>query len=129
MQTSGMPAPMNIRQFLFPDSSIDPAQDDVAEIRGAILSKIALMVGKDPDRATKHDWFVAAALTLRDRVVHRWLESEREARRSGKKRVYYLSLEFLVGRLFCDALGNMELMGKFDKALRDFGISLRDIAE
>jgi starch phosphorylase len=119
---------MTIRQFFFRERSGDPARDDVAEIRGAILSKIALMVGKDPDRATKHDWFVAAALTLRDRVVHRWLESEREVRRSGKKRVYYLSLEFLVGRLFCDALGNMELMGKFETALRDFGINLRDIA-
>ena len=94
-----------------------------------MLSKVALVVGKEPDRATKHDWFVAAALTLRDRVVQRWLESEREARRNGKKRVYYLSLEFLIGRLFCDALGNMELMGQFETALRDLGINLRDIAE
>src|SRR5262245_9680474 len=120
---------MTIRQFFFRERSADPAHDEVAEIRGAILSKIALVVGKEPDRATKHDWFVAAALTLRDRVVHRWLEAEREARRSGKKRVYYLSLEFLIGRLFCDALGNMELMGKFETALRDFGITLGDIAE
>jgi starch phosphorylase len=124
-----MPAQMNIRQFLFPDRSLDPAQDELAEIRGAILSKMALMVGKEPERATKHDWFVAAALTLRDQVVHRWLESEREARRNGKKRVYYLSLEFLIGRLFTDALGNMELIGKFETALRDLGINIRDIAE
>ncbi len=94
-----------------------------------MLSKIALVVGKEPERATRHDWFVAAALTLRDRVVHRWLQSERETRRAGKKRIYYLSLEFLIGRLFCDALGNMELMGKFETALRDLGISLRDVAE
>ena len=120
---------MTIRQFFFRERSGDPAHDDVAEIRGAILSKVALVVGKEPDRATKHDWFVAAALTLRDRVVQRWLESEREARRNGKKRVYYLSLEFLIGRLFCDALGNMELMGRFETALRDLGINLRDIAE
>lgn len=120
---------MTIRQFFFRDRSADPAQDEIAEIRGAMLSKIALMVGKEPERATRHDWFVAAALTLRDRVVHRWLESERETRRSGKKRVYYLSLEFLIGRLFCDALGNMDLMGKFETALRDLGINLRDVAE
>jgi glycogen phosphorylase len=120
---------MTIRQFLFRERSADPFHDDVAEIRGAMLSKIALMVGKEPERATRHDWFVAAALTLRDRVVHRWLESERETRRAGKKRVYYLSLEFLIGRLFCDALGNMELMNKFETALRDLGINLRDVAE
>jgi starch phosphorylase len=122
---------MTIRQFLFRDRSapLDLAGEDIAEIRGAMLSKIALVVGKEPERATRHDWFVAAALTLRDRVVHRWLQSERETRRAGKKRIYYLSLEFLIGRLFCDALGNMELMGKFETALRDLGISLRDVAE
>jgi starch phosphorylase len=119
---------MTIRQFLFREKSTDPAHD-VAEIRGAILSKIALMVGKEPERATRHDWYVAAALTLRDRVVHRWLESERVTRRAGKKRVYYLSLEFLVGRLFCDALGNMELMSRFETALRDLGINLHEVAE
>src|SRR5262245_23426559 len=120
---------MTIRQFFFPQRAADPAQDDVAEIRGAILSKIALVVGKDPERATKHDWFVAAALSLRDRIVRRWLESDRAARRTGKKRVYYLSLEFMIGRLFIDALGNMELLGKFEIALRDLGIDLRAIAE
>jgi glycogen phosphorylase len=120
---------MTIRQFLFRERSAEPTHDDVAEIRGAMLSKIALMVGKEPERATKHDWYVAAALTLRDQIVHRWLESERATRRAGKKRVYYLSLEFLIGRLFCDALGNMEVMSKFDTALRDLGINLRDIAE
>jgi glycogen phosphorylase len=122
---------MTIRQLLFGDRStpVDLDAADVAEIRGAILSKIALVVGREPERATRHDWYVAAALTLRDRVVHRWLQSERDTRRAGKKRVYYLSLEFLIGRLFCDALGNMELMEKFHTALRDLGISLPEIAE
>ena len=79
---------MTIRQFLFRDRSapLDLASEDIAEIRGAMLSKIALMVGKEPERATRHDWYVAAALTLRDRVVHRWLQSERETHRQGKKR-------------------------------------------
>jgi starch phosphorylase len=122
---------MTIRQFLFPGRSapLDLAAEEIAEIRGAMLSKIALMVGKEPERATRHDWYVAAALTLRDRIVHRWLQSERETHRQGKKRIYYLSLEFLIGRLFCDALGNMELMDKFETALQDFGIKFHDIAE
>ncbi|ETR78710.1 glycogen phosphorylase [Afipia sp. P52-10] len=101
-----------------------PLARDVAEIRGAILSKLALMVGREPERATKHDWYVATVLTLRDRIVHRWLQSDRETRREGKKRVYYLSLEFLIGRLFTDALSNLELMPAFDSALRTLGIDL-----
>ncbi|MBY0381487.1 MAG: glycogen/starch/alpha-glucan phosphorylase [Xanthobacteraceae bacterium] len=100
---------------------------DVAEIRGAILAKVALAVGKEPERATTHDWYLAAVLTLRDRIVYRWLPSQREARRNGRKRVYYLSLEFLIGRLFTDALNNMELMATFEKALRDLGIDLKEL--
>lgn len=100
---------------------------DVAEIRGGILAKVALAVGKEPDRATTHDWYLAAALTLRDRIVYRWLQSQRDTRRAGKKRVYYLSLEFLIGRLFTDALSNLQVMGAFEKALRDLGIDLADL--
>lgn len=103
------------------------AEIDVAEIRGAILAKIALAVGKEPERASAHDWYLAAALTLRDRVMYRWLQSQRETRRNGRKRVYYLSLEFLIGRLFTDALNNLELMGAFETALRDLGIDLKDL--
>jgi starch phosphorylase len=104
-----------------------PTELDVAEIRGAILAKVALAVGKEPDRATAHDWYLAAALTLRDRIVYRWLQSQRDTRRAGKKRVYYLSLEFLIGRLFTDALSNLEVMDVFEKALRDLGIELKDL--
>ncbi|MGY4414037.1 glucan phosphorylase [Bradyrhizobium sp. LB7.1] len=51
----------------------------LAEIKGAILAKLRLAVGKDAGMATKHDWYQAAALALRDRIVHRWLSAERNA--------------------------------------------------
>ena len=44
---------------------------------------------------------------LRDRVVHRWLAVNRASRAEGKKHVYYLSLEFLIGRLFADMVENL----------------------
>src|SRR5712671_2935879 len=71
-------------------------EDDIAEIKSAVLAKLTLAVGKDPAAATDRDWFVAAALTARDRIIHRWLPAERASRRKGSKRVYYLSLEFLL---------------------------------
>ncbi|RYE62101.1 MAG: glycogen/starch/alpha-glucan phosphorylase, partial [Oxalobacteraceae bacterium] len=77
--------------------------------------------------ATIRDWYVAAALTLRDRIVHRWLASNREADSEGEKRVYYLSLEFLIGRLLTDALTNMSLMNPFRTALEDLGIVYEDL--
>ncbi len=82
----------------------------LAEIKGAVLAKLRLAIGKDAGMATRHDWYKAAALALRDRIVHRWLTAEKQSYDAGRKRVYYLSLEFLIGRLFTDALNNMGLL-------------------
>ena len=57
----------------------------------------------------EHDWFVATALAVRDHIVDRWMDATRKTYRDGRKRVYYLSLEFLIGRLLRDALGNLGL--------------------
>ena len=50
---------------------------------------------------------MATALAVRDRIVDRWMDSARATNRAGRKRVYYLSLEFLIGRLLFDALTNL----------------------
>ena len=99
----------------------------LAEIKSAILVKLTLGIGKEASFATKHDWYKAAALTLRDRIVHRWLLSEKESYDGGRKRVYYLSLEFLIGRLFTDALNNMGLLPVFRAALEDLGVGLDEL--
>jgi starch phosphorylase len=96
----------------------------VQELRAQILSKLAYSVGKDPAGARDHDWLTAAILVLRDGVVDGWMQSIREAKRSGRKRVYYLSLEFLIGRLFKDALGNVGMTETMREALRGLGVDL-----
>jgi glycogen phosphorylase len=99
----------------------------LTEIKSAILAKLTLAIGKDTALATRHDWYKAAALALRDRIVHRWLLSEKQSYDAGSKRVYYLSLEFLIGRLFTDALNNMGLLPVFDAALGDLGAGLSEL--
>jgi len=99
----------------------------VAEIKGAILAKLRLAIGKEAGMATRQDWYHATALALRDRIVHRWLTAEKESYDAGRKRVYYLSLEFLIGRLFTDALNNMGLLKVFETALGDLGVGLWDL--
>ena len=85
-----------------------PAQDeDVAALRRAIIAKLTYAVGKDPVVATERDWFVATALATRDRIVERWMPSTRSNYANNRKRVYYLSLEFLIGRLLNDSLTNL----------------------
>ena len=71
-------------------------------LRLRILDKLTYQVGKSPDVAGDRDWFVATALAVRDTVVDRWFASTRRTYESGSKRVYYLSLEFLIGRLLRD---------------------------
>ena len=92
--------------------------------RPSVLAKLALAVGKDGDSATARDWFVATALALRDRVIHRWLAVNRASRAEGKKHVYYLSLEFLIGRLFADVVENLRLTETVAAALGDLGVDL-----
>src|ERR1700712_561788 len=77
-----------------------PAQDeDVATLRRAVVAKLTYSVGKDPIVASDRDWFVATALATRDRILDRWFPTTRAVYARGAKRVYYLSLEFMIGRL------------------------------
>jgi starch phosphorylase len=100
------------------------AEQDFEDIKRTVLAKLTLAVGTDPSAATDRDWFVAAAFTARDRVIHRWLSTDRASRGRGRKRVYYLSLEFLIGRLFNDILCNLGIAPVVDAALGDLGVNL-----
>jgi glycogen phosphorylase len=102
-----------------------PASDaDIEAFKSSVLAKLALAVGKDGDAATPRDWFVATALALRDRIVHRWLEVNRVSHAEGKKHVYYLSLEFLIGRLFADVVENLRLTETVRASLGDLGVDI-----
>jgi glycogen phosphorylase len=101
---------------------------DSVSLRAAILEKLTYAIGKDPIVAKRHDWLAATILTLRDRIIDDWMASTRKAYADKSKRVYYLSLEFLIGRLLRDALSNLELTENFERALKDLGVDL-DLVE
>ncbi len=102
-----------------------PAQEEeIANLRRAVVAKLTYAVGKDPIVASERDWFVAAALTTRDKIVERWFPSTREIYAQGRKRVYYMSLEFLIGRLLFDSLSNMGLVDTMRAALAELGVDL-----
>jgi starch phosphorylase len=89
-----------------------------------LLDVLRHRVGKDERAAKQHDWFNAAILTLRDDIIDSWMESTRRTYAESGKRVYYLSLEFLIGRLMRDALSNMGLTREMAQALREHGLDL-----
>jgi starch phosphorylase len=108
-----------------------PAEDeDVAALRNSVVAKLTYSVGRDPIVATDRDWFVATALAVRDHALERWMAATRNNYVSRSKRVYYLSLEFLIGRLLHDSLNNLGLVDRMRAALAELGVSydkLRDI--
>ncbi|HET7884404.1 MAG TPA: glycogen/starch/alpha-glucan phosphorylase, partial [Acetobacteraceae bacterium] len=100
-----------------------PAEDeDVAALRNSVVAKLTYHVGRDPIVATDWDWFMAAALAVRDHVLERWMSSTRTNYVSQGKRVYYLSLEFLIGRLLHDSLNNLGLVDRMRTALAELGV-------
>jgi starch phosphorylase len=95
--------------------------------RSRIVAKLFYDVGKDPEHAEEHDWFVATALAVRDRIIERWMDSTRKTYRQQQKRVYYLSLEFLIGRLLLDSISNLGQVEPVRDALASLGIDFEKL--
>jgi starch phosphorylase len=104
-------------------------QVDVLKLAAEIIECLKYRVGKEPSVATRHDWLAASIKVVRDRVVDRWIDSTRRAYEHGDKRVYYLSMEFLIGRLMRDAFSNLGLMDAMREALAIHGVDIGVIAE
>ncbi|MDB5591265.1 glycogen/starch/alpha-glucan phosphorylase [Enterovirga sp.] len=98
-----------------------PASDPGHAMREAILGKIRYAAGRDVEAARDHDWYLATALAVRDRIVDIWLDSIRRTT-ADQKQVAYFSLEFLIGRLLGDALSNLDLVGEVRDALAGLGV-------
>ena len=105
-----------------------PRRTDAATLRAEILEKLAYTVGKDPLVARDHDWLAATIHAVRDRVIDHWMNSTRDAYAKSAKRVYYFSLEFLIGRLLRDAMSNLGLVEPVTQALKSLNVDL-DLVE
>lgn len=98
-------------------------------LQAEILEKLTYSIGKDSIVARPHDWLKATILAVRDRVIDQWMVSSRETWRTSGKRVYYLSLEFLIGRLMRDAMSNLGLMEPVREALKNLKVDLDVLAQ
>ena len=114
----------NLQETLPPQRDISPEL-----LKSEILAKLAYSVGKDPIAANSNDWLTATILVVRDHIIDRWMATTRENSRAEKKRVYYLSLEFLIGRLMRDAMNNLELTEGMTQALTELNVDIDFIRE
>ena len=104
-----------------------PEPREVEAFRASVLAKLRYNVAKEPAHARDHDWLIAVSLAARDHVIDRWSETTRRTYRDGRKRVYYFSLEFLVGRMLFDALTNLGLARTAIAALDELGVDFERI--
>ncbi|MGM3160993.1 glycogen phosphorylase [Dickeya undicola] len=101
----------------------------VDALKHSIAYKLMFTVGKDPSIASKHDWLNAAVLAVRDRMVERWLRSSRAQLSQDVRQVYYLSMEFLLGRTLSNALLAMGMFDDLKDALDAMGLDLNELLE
>lgn len=104
-----------------------PRETTAAAIKTAVLERLAYDVGKDPGHAVAEDWCAALSLAVRDHVVDHWIPSTRRTYADGRKRVYYLSMEFLIGRLLPDAIANLGLENACRTAIADLDLDYEAI--
>ena len=102
---------------------------DEAAISKSFVGHVEYTQGKDESSATRHDYLVCAARMVRDRLIDRWNRAAKENRGRDVRRVYYLSLEFLIGRLLEDGLVNLGIREPTARALAGLDLSLDEILE
>lgn len=101
----------------------------VAALKEEVLHRLTFTICKDAATASPRDWFVATALAARDRVIESWLASTKRNYSEDRRRVYYLSLEFLIGRLLIDTLTNLGLTAAMREALAGLGVDLEKLRD
>jgi starch phosphorylase len=106
------------------DLSLTPTQ-----LRADVLRHLTFTLGKDAPNASPNDWRMALSYAIRDRVVSPWFASTRRTWAEDRKRVYYLSMEFLIGRLLEDATVNLGLRDAAQEVMAEFGQDLHHLVE
>ena len=98
-------------------------------LRQRITQHLTYTLGKDRAHASLYDWRMAVSYAVRDILIAPWFDATRKTYEAQGKRVYYLSMEFLIGRILEDAMVNLGLRDIVQAVLSDEGIALSDVIE
>ena len=98
-------------------------------IKQALKNHLAFSCFKTTNTATPRDWYVTAAHTVRDHVVERWVKTASAYNEEDPKRIYYLSLEFLIGRMMSNAALNLGINSQLGSGLSALGQNLEEVVE
>ncbi len=105
------------------------AGNDIESIKHSYINHLEYSLAKDEYTSTLHDSYKAIAYAARDRLVEKWIMTQQKYYNVDAKRVYYLSLEFLIGRTLGNSLINQGIYSNTEKALSDLGKNLEDLRD
>ncbi len=98
-------------------------------LKKEIIGKVSRHFGRVMEEATPHMVYTACALTVRDQIMEKWAKSHKQVKQEGSKKLYYLSFEFLMGRLLSTNILNLMQTKEYQNVLENLGYTLSDIAE
>ena len=102
---------------------------DVEGVKKAIVYKLIFLIGRSPKEASQRDWLNATLHAVRDLVTEGWITTARQSRAEETRRVYYLSMEFLIGRTLSNAMIAEGLYDIAKDALSELNVDLEEIIE
>ncbi|MDR1317636.1 MAG: glycogen/starch/alpha-glucan phosphorylase [Spirochaetales bacterium] len=102
---------------------------DAESLAWGFAGHLKYSLGLDRYSASGHDRFMALAYAIRDRLVNQWIQTQQTHHKTKAKRVYYLSLEFLMGRSMGNNAYNLGVAADMEKALSDLGYRFEEIRE
>ncbi|MAL86280.1 MAG: glycogen phosphorylase [Opitutae bacterium] len=101
----------------------------VEELKNAIQYQLRLILARDLGSSTKSELWMATSLAVREMMIDRFIDTQKEHSKQDARRVYYLSLEYLMGRLLNVNLGNLGMITAVKEALSDLGFELEILFE
>lgn len=102
---------------------------NVEGVKKAIVYKLIFLIGRSPKEASQRDWLNATLYAVRDLVTEGWITTARQSRAEETRRVYYLSMEFLIGRTLSNAMIAEGIYDVAQKALAELNVDLEEIIE
>ena len=105
------------------------AGSQVAVFRDAVLRHLKSTFARDRVTATRNDWWMATCMAARDQMLERYIDTQAQHASKNVRRVYYLSLEYLMGRVLTNNLVNLQLRDVATEALAELGQNLENIAD
>ncbi|HET6268404.1 MAG TPA: glycogen/starch/alpha-glucan phosphorylase [Acidobacteriota bacterium] len=105
------------------------SQKTVKNLKQSFINHLIFTLAKDEYSATKLDLYKSLAHTIKDQLVQRWIRTQQTYYEVDAKRVYYLSLEFLMGRTLGNSVINLKLDGEVRHSMQELGYTLEDLEE